>query len=559
MFRFFILILLFPWMLFSQSVPEHISNRQLYDFLDELAGDHLISLVSVVKPYARSVIAEKLEEADKQRENLSRRQQWELDRYLNEFALERDRPMQSSFSLIDRDTTFLWSIFPPAMTYRDSLFRFYLVPVLGSQYYVNENGTLRHTWGGIAVHSYVGKNIAVWANLRDNQQLGARLARPEYLVQDLGGNYKGVTGGGDGGEFSEMRGGIAWSWKWGTISFMKNHLSWGDNYHGANIFSGRTPSYAMIKLHMKPARWLDFNYHHGWLISEEIDSVLSYYPNPGDPLKKVYLNKYIAANMYTITPMKRLYVSIGNSVIYSEPNVRPEYLIPFLFYKSVVHTQTSGYRGHNHNSAFFINVSSRQIKYLHLYMSWFVDEFSVTRVGDDDRTNFTGTKAGFRLSNWPLRNVSLISEYTFTYPKTYQHRTPVTTYETNQFNLGHHLRDNARELYFALRIKPIAGLLLDISYAMAEKGNVVPYVYNAPAKVDEDPYMEEVVWRNNTMSIRTRYLFYNNFSLFAEYRISDIQGYDVDGVSAQEYLDMFTPGIFHGFNHTTTAGIQLGF
>ncbi|MGF1587420.1 MAG: hypothetical protein ACFCUM_19040, partial [Bacteroidales bacterium] len=451
-------------MINAQYSPEHISNKPLYDFIDELAGDHIIEVVSVVKPYSRSFIAEKLEEANRQREKLTIRQKEMVDLYLNDFALETKSKVDSKLVLMKKDTTFLWSLWPPTLNYTDSLFRFNLKPVYGIRYFTNDNGNIRHTWGGVAVHSYIGNNWSVWANLRDNQQIGARLASAKYLTQEMGGNYKGVTGGGAGGEFSEMRAGIAWSWSWGSLSLEKDHLEWGDNYNGANILSGRTPSYAMIKLHMNPAAWLEFNYHHGWLHSQVVDSALSYFPNPGDPLKTTYHNKYIAANIFTITPVKRLNLSFGNSIIYSERNLQPIYLIPFMFFKSLVHTQTYGVKGHNHNSALFVNISSRQIRHLHLYGSWFVDEFSVSRIGDNERTNFTSTKGGMRLSNWPVRNVALTAEYTFTYPKTFQHRTPVTTYETNNFNLGHYLKDNSRELFLALNVKPLKGLSLDVTY-----------------------------------------------------------------------------------------------
>ncbi len=541
------------------QVPEHISNQPLYDFLDELANDHIISLVSGVKPYSRSFIADRLVEADGQRARLSARQRTELDMYLNDYFLERETGLNSDVRLMERDTSFLWSLLPPVLSYRDSLFRFYLKPVLGVRYFHVKNGEMRHNWGGVAAHAYVGDNWAVWASLRDNQQIGGRLAMPDYLTREMGGNYKGLAGSGGGGEFSEMRGGISWSWSWGSLSLEKDHLEWGDNYNGSNILSGRTPSYGMVRLHMKPAKWLDFNYHHGWLMSEVVDSVMSYYPIPGDPYKMVYRNKFVSANVVTVTPFERLNISAGNLVIYSEPNVRPEYLIPFMFYKSVVHTQTHGVRGHNHNSAMYFNVSSRQIRHLHLYGTWFIDEFSVSRIGDESRTNFTSTKAGMRLSNWPVRNVAVTAEYTFTYPKAFQHRTPVTTYESNNFNLGHYLRDNSRELYLALQVKPFRGLILDVSYLNAEKGNVVPYIYNAPTRVDRDPYMEDVVWSNNTVSLSGRYLFYNNFSVYAEVRMSDIRGYDVDDRPAQEYLDMFTPELFHGRNDIVSFGMQLGF
>jgi hypothetical protein len=559
-YSFFIILLFFtPYGSSSHSVPEHISNKPLYDFLDELANDQLIDLVSVIKPYSRPYIAGKLNEADRQRERLSIRQRRELDMYLDDFAMERNTAVGSRLALVQMDTTFLWSLLPPTFNYRDSLFRFNLKPIYGIRYFTNDNGNIRHTWGGLAVNAYIGNNWAVWASLRDNQQMGSRLARPLYLTQELGGNYKGVTGGGVGGEYSEMRAGISWSWEWGNLSLEKDHLEWGDNYNGASILSGRTPSYAMIKLQMSPSPWLDFIYHHGWLVSQVVDSVHSYFPVPGDPLKTFYQNKYIAANMFNITPIERFNISVGNSIIYSERTVQPIYMIPFMFFKSAVHTQTAGVRGHNHNSAFFVNVSSRQIKHLHLYGTWFVDEFSITRIRDDDRTNFTSTKAGFRLSNWPMNNVAMTVEYTYTFPKTFQHRTPVTTYETNNFNLGHYLRDNSRELYLGIQLKTVKGLLLEVSYLKAEKGNVVPYVYNSPMPVDSDPFMDEVVWSNNTFAFKSRYLFFNNFSAFIELYSSDIRGYDVDGRPSQDYLNMFTPDLFHGKNNTMVFGVQLGF
>jgi hypothetical protein len=543
----------------AQSSPEHISNQAVYDFLDELANDGVIEIVSIIKPFSRAFIAGKLLEAEGQRERLTRRQGAMLDFFINDYGLELNREIWRDVTIAKRDSTFAWSFLPPMFSYRDSLFRFYLKPVIGAQYYLSDNGNIRHSWGGASVHAYIGNNWAVWASLRDNQQIGDRLASPEFLTQALGGNYKGITGGGAGGEFSEMRGGISWSWNWGSLSLEKDHIMWGDNYNGANILSGRTPSYSMIKLHMKPASWLDFNYHHGWLHSMVTDSLRSYFPSPGDPMKTVYHNKYLASNIFTITPFSRLNVSLGNLVIYSEPNVRPEYLIPFMFYKSIVHTQTAGVRGHNHNSAFYVNFSSRQIRHLHLYATWFVDEFSLTRIGDPNRTNFTSTKTGFRLNNWPLKDVALTGEYTFTYPKTFQHRTPVTTYTSNNFNLGHYLQDNAKEIFLSVRVKPFRGLFFEMSYLLAEKGNVVPYIYNTPGSVDRDPFMKDVVWSNSTFTFGAQYILYNNFNFFADYRISDIRGYDVDERPAQEYLNLFTPSFFQGKNNIFTFGMQIGF
>ncbi len=544
----------------AQYVPEHHSNRPLYDFLDELANERVIDLVSVVKPYSRALIAAKLLEARDEAGRLSNRQRHMLEMFLNDFELELNHGEQTAeppeqMEAIAPGPSLNW--WPPELTYSDRLFRFSLKPVYGIQYYNNDNGRVRHTHGGAAAYGYVGENWSAWASLRDNYQTNQILSAPGYLTQDEGGAWKRNVQGRVGGDYSEMRAGIAYAWEWGVLSFQKDHLQWGDHYHGPNILSGRTPSYPMVALQLKPAAWLQFHYHHGWLASMVTDSLRSVRFYEGHPLRRVHYNKYFAANMFSITPFDRLDISLGNAIVYSEDNVQPGYLIPFNFFKSVVHTQTQG-AGVNHNSMMFANISSRQIKHLHLYLSFFSDEFSVARVGDDERLNFNSTKLGFRLSNWPLSDVALTGEYTFSYPKTYQHRTPTTTFETNRYNLGHYMRDNATDLYLAIDVRPYRGLALTLSWADARKGNKRPYLYGIGPQ-DRDPFMEETVWRNTSLSLQTRYLLYNNLSLFAHIHRMHVRGYDADDLPAAHYLEMFGPELYHGRTWTLNAGVQMGF
>ena len=533
----------------SQSAPEHITNRPLYDFLDELASDQVISITSVVKPYSRAFIAEKLSEALSRPEKLNYRQKAELERYLADFALELQQTPGSDLQLWKRDTTFLWSILPPSVSYRDSLLRFQLKPIYGIRYISNANGNITQFHGGAGAHAYVGNNWAFWASLRDHHHKGGVLGRHGYITQEQAGAYKG------GGDFSEMRAGVSYSWNWGMLALQKDHEMWGDNYNGANIFSGRTPSFAMVKLQLKPASWLQLDFHHGWLVSEVIDSARTYITEQNFT-RGVYRDKYVSANMLTFTPFRGLDISAGNAMIYSDVNVQPAYLIPLMFYKSIDHTLSRGVL--NQNSMMFFNISSRQIRHLHLYGSWFVDEFATWRITDDSQRNFTSTKAGFRLSNWPLQNVSLTAEHTFTYPQTFKHKNESTTFETNRVNLGHYLRGNARDYYVALSFRPIPGLWMEASWLKAEKGNLRTYRYgNIP--VAGHPYMQDIIWSNETLSLSTRYTLYNNFSVYAHLQWMNIQSGDVEEFTAQEYLNMFTPRIFHGKTTTLTAGFQLGF
>ena len=549
-------LLISPFAGKAQEVPQHISGRHIYQLLDELATLGSIELNSAVKPYSRQFIAGRLTDALKDSTRLSPALLKEIRLALKDYSLETGTAPRSGLNLLKKGKPAQLSLLPPEFTWRDSLFRVSLKPVYGIRYLTNANGNVRHTHGGLEAHAYIGRQWSIWASLRDNYQTNEVLDRPDYFTLGEGGNYKIGVQGRAGGDYSEMRAGIAWAWKWGSLSFSKDQNEWGDHAHGANILSGRTPSYAMLKLRLDPVKWFSFTYFHGWLVSEVIDSARSYYSEPGR-YRAVYRDKYIAANMFTFRPLKGLSLSAGNSVVYSDSRVQPAYLIPFMFFKSVDHTLSHGID--NQNSQMFFNISSRQIRHLHLYASLFVDEFSISRVGDPDRTNFTGFKAGLSLSGWPLSNLILRGEHTFTNPITYRHRVETLTFETNRYNLGHYLRDNSRETYLSLSYRPMAGMMASLSWFMAEHGNDYRYDLGGSVPVDEYPFMESVTWRNTSIGFDLRYMLWNNISAFAGLTLSDIRGYDTDGLPARHYLNRYTPALFHGKQTTLEIGMQMGF
>ncbi len=543
--------------LHSQSAYHHISDKNLYMFLDELAGIHIIDITSGIKPFTRVKIAEYLQEANKNREELSNSQKSRLDFWLKEFALETGQLKTSKGQIYQKDSILSVHLLTPEIAYKDSLFTALMRPVYGYRNFSGGNKDFWVTYGGAEVISYIDKNWAVYASLRDNYQPGQRLAQPKYFTQEQGGNYKGLTGGGAGGEFSEMRVGVTYTWNWGSFGFIKDHIQWGDNQNGSNIFSGRTPSFPMIKLYANPAPWLEFNYYHGWLVSQAIDSARSYFP-PDARSRTVQRTKYIAANMFTFKPFKRLHFSIGNSIVYGDMDVQPAYLIPFAFYKSIVHS--THWRISFQNNAMYINISSRQIKHLHLYATYFIDEFSIKRVSDPDRYNFTGFKGGFSINDWPLPNVYLGGEYTFSNPITFLHDEPTTTFESNLYNLGHYLTDNAEEYYGTLRWHPIRTLKLAVFCVYARKGNYYEYIRGQRnPRVDELPVLEDIIWEKKNLGFEAVYYPLPNLRIFASYTMSEINAYDIDDKTGQEYLDMFTPEYLHGRTNILEIGFGMGF
>jgi hypothetical protein len=495
-----------------------------------MANLRLIELNSAVKPYSRMFIAQKLAGLDTLRSQLNTRQLKDLDFFLKDFnkELKPDKNFNKRFDIF---------------YYKDSLFTFSGNLTMGAQFFANKNGNALYWWNGGEVFSYVGKYLGVYASLRDQHDRDF-LTTPIYLNQRIGMRHKG------NGDFEEMLGGITLTWKWGTIGLLKDQQQWGNNYNGANILSGRTPSIAKITLNLKPVRWFELNYLHGWLVSEVVDSNRSYFVTNsyGTNYVKVYHQKYIAANMFTFTPIRNLNISVGNSIVYADIGVHPVYLIPVLFYKGVDHTLSAA--SDNMNSQMYMDISSRNLRHLHLYGTIFVDEVNIGIMFDpSSQSNFFSWKLGGRLSDYPLQNISLTAEYTRTNPLTFRHYLSTTSFESNKYNLGHYLTDNTQEVYLNLQYKPIRGLVFDLSWLYAQKG---PDYTELGGARNGLPFIETVEWKNNTIAFKGRYEIINDGYVYVGFEHSNISGDTV-------YIDKYTHPMWHGKNNTMEVGINFGF
>jgi hypothetical protein len=542
--------------LHAQFVPEHISNNAIYTFLDDLATIRIISLNSAIKPYSREFIRNKLDEASRHKDQLSSVQKKELQFYLKAYRLEstgeKDLFWKEPLNLFRKQAHIATSLNPFGFSYKDTLFTFQIRPVYGFNLLKNDKGDISMTHGGLEAFATIGR-WALYASFRDAHE-SELLGRPGYYTLHQGGAFKENNGGRSGGDYSEMRGGITYAWKWGDIGLVKDHFIWGDNYHGSNIFSGRAPSFAHIRFHIQPVKWLELNYVHGWLASEVIDSINTY-TIPGRT-REVYKQKFLAANMITVTPFHNFNFSFGNSIVYADlGGPHPAYFIPVAFYKSIDHTLNHAID--NQNSQLFFNVSSRQIKHVHLFASVFVDEFSITRLKNKEAHNFLSWKGGFRLCNFPARNINLYAEVTQTTPITYKHDVPVVTYASNLYPLGHYMMDNSRELSLGASYNPVPRLHLSLNYSLAEHGN--EYAYLRSSTIANMPMLNDIVWKASILDLSINYQFLNNAYLFAGYKISSITGNDADGFTAQYYLDKFTPAFYQGETRTLRLGFCLGF
>ncbi|TRX72608.1 hypothetical protein [Carboxylicivirga sp. M1479] len=525
----------------AQEVMHHISNKAIYDFIDELANKGIIEINSTIKPYSRLTIAKALQQANGHA-SLTKRQQKELAFYLKDFSKELT---------IGKDFDKRFDVF----YYSDSLFKVTVNPILGGQFFHNGDDLVYHRWGGAEFYGSIGKNVGIYGSLRDNHE-SQFLGGSEYISKRPGAVYKGDY---DDKDYSETRGGITYSWKWGSLGLHKDHVVWGSGYSDAIILSGLAPSYGYISFKMNPVKWLEFNYMHGWLVSEVIDSSRTY-PVYGND-RNVYANKFISANMFTIKPMKKLNISFGNSIIVGDTDFNPTFMVPFLFYKSADHTYNSWDNWVGHNAQMYLDVSSRQIKNLHLYMSLFIDEISLERMFDEElQSNHLAIKFGAKVNDL-LPDVSLTAEYTRVRPMTYDNFVPSITFRSNDFMLGSYMRDNAEELYLAIGYKPIRGLDLQATYTSMRRGKDYMQILN-DGEIDEHPeinpdeerwglpFINEERYSNQSITFKASYQIINDGFIFVEATNNSFGGPDKDLYTNPYYLkgdNIFSFGMNFGF------------
>ncbi len=517
-------IILLNTNLFSQEVPQPIDNKGIYEFLDELATIHIITINSAIKPYSRLFISQRLKEAEGKEDQLNPRQQKELDFYLMDFGKELHAGRE-------------WNRRRDLFYYKDSLFSLTINPILGGEIFSNSSGKATYLRNGAEARGYIQK-WGFYASLRDNHEKPL-LGLPQYLTQRVNGHIKGTY------DWSEMRGGVTYSWKWGNAGLVKDNLQWGNNYNGANIFSGNNPSFIQLRLHISPVKWFDFNYFHGWLNSMVVDSSNSYWVTNsyGTNYREVYHKKFIAGNMFTFTPFKDLNISAGNSIVYSDENANPAYLIPLFFYKSVDHSLTSGID--NMNSQMFFDISSRQIKNLHLYATMFIDELSVSRFNKKDEWNFFSYKAGFRLTDLPVSNLSFTTEFTYTYPLAFQHYVPTLTFQNAGYNLGHYLKDNAQEWYIAFDFHPVRTLDINLYFLDAIRG---PDYTELGVNRIGNPPMASIKWHNTSYGLKASYQVVNDLYTWLSISTGYIRG-----------DPRWSPEYSYGRKNTVNMGVSLGF
>ncbi len=580
----------------AQAIPVPMQYTEVYDYLDELITDGVITHQTAVRPYTRKQVADMLVEAQQADSLLNKRQKKDLAFYLNVFALERDTISNNFVQYTDR-RTFNLSLANPQFSYltKNKLFKMSVEPILGMDLYGSKKGLIIKRWWGADLKMDIAHHVSIWGSLRDisyngtaalsdkyfaNNDAkidGAQITKHGYLNNIAGVQYKEANYGGD---FSDSKGGISlYSW-WGSIALQRENIRWGDSYHCSNILSGRNPAVPMLSLQLTPCHWFQFDYFHAWLVSNVLDSTNYYVENTttGGTYKHYRpANKFMAANMFTFTPIKYVSFSFGNSIVYAERNVQAAYFIPIAFYKSLDHLLTKGLKNvENQNSQLFGSLSVRPWDHIQLYTSIYVDEFKLSRLKKSNpENNLVSYLVGFNWSGWPLKGLSLKGEFMRSYIACYTHSINVLTWTSNGYNMGHYMGDNAQSIYVELAYRPIRGMRLKLSYTNDTKYNSYAYLRGGGKEggisqtIAQKPF-DKAIYRNDEVALDGIYEVHPNMYLRVNLTYNNARGYDNleqtivsedagEKCTAQYYLNKFCPVYYQGRNFTAMVGFSFGF
>lgn len=509
----------------------------VYSFLERQNLKGNIALNDEVKPFSRIYIAEKLDELSEgvikstNSLSLSRTELDELSFYKQEYYYEITRiksikketqeitnSTNESTSNADNDLSERWFLF----SHSDSMFSLKLTPIAGYETSITGNKSGHSRWIGLSAFSNYSDWFGASFDLRDKGEFGDNVDREKSFSAERGAWYKGAP---NGIEYSDVKGGITFSWDWGNVALIKDYQRWGHGNFGQLILSDKAPSYPQIRLQLNPVKWLRFYYMHGWLNSLVPDSAAFYYSYPGtisERIRKSYISKYIAANMITVTPWDRIDISAGNAIIYSG-DLRPEFFIPFMFYKFLDHNTGRGDVGDG-NGMMYFDISAKYPDKFKFYTSLFIDVTEIRNILDGDYENtWIGFTAGGKTVDLLIPDLDLSVEYTRLNPWVYEHKDETTTYKHIGYTLGHWLGQNSDQIRIQLDYQLLRGLKFKLFAEQLRKGGSeeIYYAYSGSG-AKELNFLYSPIRKEKRFGIDISYEYMHDLSARFSYVYSDI-------------------------------------
>lgn len=466
--KFLVLFLLSGYFVSGQTVYEP-TYRSVYQYLSRLAQRGVIEVHDVIQPVSRKNIAIYLHELEKNQEALTELEKKELEYYAKEYAYETRLIYADSLLKEDAGLT-LFTIpegdRPRFLATQSRKFTANAQPIFGYDHFSNsEGGSHGVMRAGFWANGYIGKQVGFSLDYRTNITKGDGIDYDRNFTVEPGviGDKK------RNGDFiyTDLKASLSYDWNWGTFTIGKDIMPIGYGNSGKAILSDKAPSFPLIRLDVRPLKWLAFNYAHFWLNSEVVDSSRIRYSGYGNRYQINDVPKKMATHSVTITPFKGLSWVIGESIIYND-EVKLMYITPVSFFRSAALQSGEQKSTTLSNSQFFTQISSRgHIPHTHLYFSWFIDELRV----EDSRRNQSAYQMGASITDFPIPNLTIGIDYAHIRPYTYVHHMNTLSYQHAGYPLGHWLGTNADQLSFDFRYRIIRGLEITGVYRKIRKGS----------------------------------------------------------------------------------------
>jgi len=428
---------------YSQTIWEN-KNVEAHGYLARMAQKGFIQFNDIIQPIERTKIATALFQLTQQRASLTSIELKELDFYLQEYNqdLIADSLIKNEIGFFVKDAHQR----PRMFFIHTKDFSLNLDPNVSANFIVGGGQNITQVSNGLNLWGKVGKKWGYQIMYRDVTELGT--VRDFYTVNKLDFRRQDsktgiiLVGLNDDRKInhSDIRATISYSFKNGSISFGKDQIVWGYGENGRIVLSDRAPSFPLIRFDYNPIKWLRFNYFHGWLNSEIVDSTKTYPTYTGGvsgDIRIINRQKFIASHSLQFNLKKGLDLAIGESIIYSD-QLDPGFLIPINLFKIYDNNKSNYLINAGSNGQYFLQLSSRnQIKNTHLYGSLFIDEIRLASIFNKAKSrNQLGYTIGGSVTDYFMPYLTLGAEYTRVNPFVYNNLIPAQTYTQFNYPLG---------------------------------------------------------------------------------------------------------------------------
>lgn len=304
---------------------------------------------------------------------------------------------------------------------------------------------------GLLFRGNLGKNLGFYFNLTDNH-FSRKPGYPLLQVQEESGFPFVAIHQSKRFDVDENIAYLNLTHKYFSLFFGRDYNQWGGGHSGQLVLSTNAPVYDQIKLTI---RYWRFKYTH-------LTAFLQYIPPEGRKSIKAFdpIDVYWAGNRLEMYLGRGFQLGLSQTVIYGNQSLKPGYLNPLAFFKSMEH-----YYGDRDNGAISIDAAWRVRNGVRLYGEWFIDDLSTTKLGSD----FFGNKFGYQLGVFLVNPLGIpgsdfLVEYTRIKPYVYSHSVQdYNKYKHYDTILGHAIGPNSDDLLVRYRYAPHRRLRVEFS------------------------------------------------------------------------------------------------